>query len=59
MDGPSTKAAPFTAVVRPATEPCASGPTASDAPAVKPGRRKPKPSDASAEVTARPWSDAV
>jgi len=43
IEGPSTKLAPLTLVTRPATDPCAADPTASEAPAVKPGRVKPKP----------------
>ena len=40
---------PLAAVITPATAPCSASGTASDAPAVKPGRVKPKPSEATAK----------
>ena len=40
---------PLAEVITPATPPCSASGTASDAPAVKPGRVKPKPSEANAK----------
>ena len=40
---------PLAAVITPATAPCSASGTAKDAPAVKPGRVKPNPSEATAK----------
>ena len=45
---------PLAEVMTPATAPCSASGTASDAPAVKPGRVKPKPSDARAKPMVMP-----
>src|SRR5437763_15325468 len=46
---------PLAAVITPATAPCSASGTASDAPAVKPGRVKPKPHDATANPIVMPY----
>src|SRR5260221_6993629 len=46
---------PLADVITPATAPCSASGTASDAPAVKPGRVKPKPHDATAKPIVIPY----
>ena len=43
---------PLAEVITPATAPCSASGTASEAPAVKPGRVKPNPSEATREADA-------